>query len=194
MAYPLLAEKLLPSGIKGLFYVGMLATVMSTLVSYVFLSGVTFARDFVWRIKGGDPDAQLGLRTGVGLVLTSAIALALALKVPSVVKLWYIIGTVLIPGLLLPLLSAYWPALRVPRWMAVPVMLAAFATSLVWLLWGMKHQVDGMAVNPLTLEPMYPGLFVSMLGFAIGWLVLKVSGRGEGTRDGGPSEDGAAVR
>jgi SSS family solute:Na+ symporter len=166
MAYPLLAEKLLPAGVKGLFFVGMLATVMSTLVSYMFLCGVTFTRDFVWRLEGGDPDKRVSLRTALGLLLTTIIALVLALTVPSVVKLWYNIGTVFIPGLLLPLLSAYWPALEVRRGAALPLMAAAVLTSLTWLLWGQLHMVEGMPQYPLGVEPMYSGLLVSLLGFA----------------------------
>jgi len=168
MAYPLLAEKLLPAGVKGLFYVGMLATVMSTLVSFMFLSGTTFARDFVWRIEGGDPDHRINQRTALGLVLTTVISLVLAVGVASVVKLWYVIGTVFIPGLLLPLLSAYWPALRVRRGVIVPVMLGGFLGSLLWLLWGVMHQTDMGPQYPLGVEPMYPGLLISCLGFALG--------------------------
>lgn len=166
-AYPLLAEMLLPSGIKGLFYVAMLATVMSTLVSYLFLCGVTFTRDFVWRIEGGDPDDRINTRTFLGLALTTVIALGLALLVPSVVKLWYSIGTAFIPGLLLPLLSAYWPALRIRRRAAAVLMVLASVTSLGWLIWGQLHLVDGWPVYPFSLEPMYPGLIVSAVGFVL---------------------------
>jgi solute:Na+ symporter, SSS family len=169
MAYPLLAEKLLPAGVKGLFYVGMLATVMSTLVSNMFLCGVTFTRDFVWRLRGGDPDARVNMLTAFGLGLTTALALFLALKVPSVVKLWYLIGTIFIPGLLLPLLSAYWPALKARRGAAMPVMLLAALTSLLWLLWGQAHQVADTPTYPLSIEPMYPGLAVSIIGFIACW-------------------------
>lgn len=168
MAYPLLAEKLLPAGVKGLFYLGMLAPVMAALVSETFLSGVTFTRDFIWRLAGGDPNRGIAWRTALGLVLTTAIAVTLAVTLPSVVKLWYVIGTVLIPGLLLPLMSAYWPALRINVKAALPTMLAAVLTSLVWLVWGQTHQVDQNAVYPLGVEPMYPGLAVSALGFLLG--------------------------
>lgn len=167
MAYPLLAEKLLPAGVKGLFYVAMLATVMSTLVSYLFLSGVTFTRDFVWRLEGGDPDARLPVRTALGLGLTTVIALSLALLVPSVVELWYGVGTAFIPGLLLPLLSAYWPRLRVRKRAAGVLMVLASAVSLGWLIWGQTHKVGEFASYPLGLEPMYPGLVVSIAGFAL---------------------------
>ena len=181
MSYPLLAEKILPVGIKGLFYVGMLATVMSTLVSYMFQSGVTFTRDFVWRIEGGDPDHRISFRTALGLALTTLIALILAIAIPSVVKLWYIIGTVFVPGMLLPLVSAYWPRLRIAKGLAPVVMLAACVVSLVWAVWGTTHQVDGEPTYWLHLEPMYPGLLVSLFGFGVGWLTKRRDGEAEGT-------------
>ncbi len=188
MSYPLLAERLLPAGVKGLFYVAMLATVMSTLVSYLFLCGVTFTRDFAWRLEGGDPDDRIGLRTAIGLGLTTAIALALALGVPSVVKLWFFVGTTFIPGLLLPLLSGYWPALRVRRGAAAWLMAAAFGVSLVWLIWGQTHIVEDMPQYPLGLEPMYAGLAVSVVGF----VAARRGRRGEDAEDDGKDGEDSA--
>src|SRR6185369_10819216 len=52
MAYPMLAEAVLPSIAKGLFYVGMLATIMSTLNTLAFVSAQTLGRDIYLRLKG----------------------------------------------------------------------------------------------------------------------------------------------
>jgi len=167
MAYPLLADEILPAGVKGLFFVGLLATVMSTLVSTMFLSGVTFTRDFVYRLLGGDPDERLNLRTVVGLLLTTAIALTLAVTVPSVVDLWYNVGAAFIPGLLLPLLTAYWPRYRIGRASAVACMLLATGVSLTWMILGNLNPGEFGPQYPLGLAPMYPGLAVSLIGFAL---------------------------
>ncbi len=169
MAYPLLAERLLPPLAKGLFYTGMLATVMSTLVSYTFLCGVSFSRDLVWRLRGG-PAEDAARWAPLGLLLTSLLALALAWGLPSVVGIWYAVGTVFVPGLLLPLLTAYATRWRVHPATALAAMLLASGTSLAWLLWGHLHPVDGWPHYPLGLEPMYPGLAVSAVVFAVGWL------------------------
>lgn len=168
MAFPALAGVVLPAGLLGLFYVAMLATVMSTVVSYTFQSGVTFARDLVWRLRGGDPDAQVAGRTAMGLLLTSLIAVTLALLVPSVKDLWYNFGTTFVPGLLLPVLTAYAPRWAPPRRLVPWAMLAASGSSLAWLLIGLRHAQDGWPVYPLGLEPMYPGLLVSLALFVIG--------------------------
>lgn len=161
MAYPLLAELLLPPLAKGIFFTGMLATIMSTLVSFTFLCGVTFSRDVVWRAVGGDEDAGVAKWTGIGLLLTSVLALLLVHYFKSVVDLWYLSGSVFIPGLLLPLLTAYGSRRRYARWPMVAGMVLGSGLSLGWLVWGQTHLVDGWAVYPFGIEPLYPGLLVS---------------------------------
>ncbi len=52
MSYPMLAQAVLPAGARGLFYIGMLATIRSTVLSYTFLGAVTLGRDVVWRLRG----------------------------------------------------------------------------------------------------------------------------------------------
>ncbi len=49
-SYPMLAEKTLPMAAKGLFFIGLLATVMSTLSSYTFIGGMTIGNDMAGRI------------------------------------------------------------------------------------------------------------------------------------------------
>lgn len=169
-AFPRLGDALLPPAIKGLFFVAMLATVMSTLVSYTFLCGTTFARDVMWRLRGGDDAAR---RWGpLGLLLTSVIALILAWLLPSVVGLWYAIGAVFVPGLLLPVLLAYAPRARLPAGAALASLLASSGTALVWLVLGLRAAVDGSPAYPGGVPPVYPGVAVSLLvcgaGLAIG--------------------------
>jgi hypothetical protein len=54
-AFPRLAEITLPPWPLGFFYLGMIATVMSTIDSYAFIAATTVGRDLVWRVRGGDP-------------------------------------------------------------------------------------------------------------------------------------------
>ena len=67
MAYPMLAEHLLPPVAKGLFIVGLLATIMSTLNTLAFVSGTTLGRDLVMRVKRqrtGDAGVHEGMAGG----------------------------------------------------------------------------------------------------------------------------------
>mgnify|MGYP000963269388 CR=1 FL=1 len=168
MAFPALGQKILPPVVLGLFYIGMLATVMSTTVSYTFMAGTTFSRDVVWRLRGERPDERSDRWTILGLLLTSVIALVMVIKWPSVRTLWYNFGTAFIPGLLLPVLSTYWRLPRPPRAWVAWIMAGASGASLAWLLIGMAHLQDGYPVYPFQIEPMYPGLLVSLAGFLLG--------------------------
>ncbi|HPR89585.1 MAG TPA: hypothetical protein PL181_16325, partial [bacterium] len=49
-SYPLLAEHLLPPAAKGIFFIGLLATIMSTLSSYTFIGGMTIGNDVAGRL------------------------------------------------------------------------------------------------------------------------------------------------
>ena len=165
MAYPLLAEELLPPIAKGLFYVGMLATIMSTLNTLAFVSGQTLGRDLILRRKGIPWDEATEKKfTRMGMIVSFALSMALSLLIPSVIQMWYTIGTVVIPGLLVPLMAAYFERWRISAGYAFAAMLSGWLVSLAWLLAG---QFNGGAY-PLGVEPMYPGLIVSIACWGAG--------------------------
>ena len=141
--YPEMAARLLPAGVSGLFTVALLATIMSTLDSFLFLSGQTIGRDLT-RI-GTPAGIWVGAGLGVGLVAV----------LPDVIGLWYALGTVVIPGLLIPVLGAYIPIFRVRH--AAWLMVAASGTSLVWMLF--LQEATG-------IEPFYPGMVVGVMWWA----------------------------
>lgn len=173
-AYPALAEKVLPAGVKGLFYVGMLAPIMASIVSYTFIAAMTIGRDFLWRLRGDTDDRRLPAYTRLGLGLTSIAAILISLAIPSVVKQWYAFGSVLVPGLLLPLLGAYGP----PRWkasanFAFASMLLGASVTLSWLLWGWGHGGFDAPRFPLNCQPMYPGFLAAATIYAVGLLTAE---------------------
>ena len=154
-AYPALAERLLPAGLLGLFYAGMLATVLSTVDSFLFVGASTFGRDLVWRLSGGRADQVFWTR--VGLVVATAASAGVALASASVVSLWYGFYSVGTAVLLAPLAGAMFPALRPPgAWTAAGMILAG-AVTLGTFAWG-----GGV------VEPIYPGLGPSFLVHLLG--------------------------
>ena len=170
MAYPALAERLMPPGIKGLFYVGMLAPVMASIVSYTFIAAMTIGRDFIWRLKEDTDNRNLPSYTRLGLGLTSLAAVAIAFAIPSVVKQWYFFGSILVPGLLIPLLGAYTTS---PRWKAsanyaFASMLLGASLAFACLLWGWGHGGFDTPRFPLNWQPMYPGLLAAALVYGAG--------------------------
>lgn len=162
MAYPLLAELTLPPVAKGMFYVGMLATIMSTLNTLAFVSATTLARDLVARARG-----RLGEHTVVswirwGLLVMAVFSVALALLIPSVIRLWYTLGTVVVPGLLVPLVSAYFERWKTSASYAFASMLAGVLVSVGWMIAGWTNAIGSSAAYPFGVEPMIPGLVASL--------------------------------
>ena len=161
LAFPRLADLTLPPVALGLFYVGMLATVMSTIDSYAFIAATTVGRDLVWRVRGGDP-ARIPAWSRVGLWAATAFAAGLALASPSVVDLWRGIGSIVAPTLLLPVLLAPSARLRPGPRGALLTLLVPATVTLAWVLYA---RVSGHP--PFALEPIYAGLAASLLAWAV---------------------------
>jgi len=168
-AYPLLAEQLLPAAVKGLFFIGLLATVMSTLSSYAFLGGMTIGNDIAGRIlrmRGKEARGAAERWSRIGLLLASIYGIVLAMTLPSVVRIWYTVGSACIPGLLLPLMASYWPGIALRPPFALASMLGGWLLAMVWMVWGLAHGGNYW----WGIEPMYPGL---MLSFVIGMAGIR---------------------
>ena len=168
-AFPELADRTLPPVALGLFYLGMIATVMSTIDAYAFIAATTVGRDIVWRIRGGDP-ARIPAWSRYGLWLTAAFAAALALARPSVVALWHDLGSVVTPVLLLPVLLAFGRMPRPGPRGALLLMLVPAVVSLFWVLW--KSLPRSKGAYPFAIEPIYAGLAASLLA----WGLTRLSG------------------
>lgn len=168
MAFPLLAEATLPPIAKGMFYIGMFATIMSTLNSLTFISATTLGRDIVWRVRREKHESNVTRYTQVGLIVTAILSVALSLLIPSVIKLWYTIGTIVIPGLLIPLVTSYFERWKVSARYAFATMLLGWLTSLSWLLMGWTKELGSSEFYPFGIEPMYPGLVVSIVVWSLG--------------------------
>ena len=161
-AFPQVANLTLPPVALGLFYLGMIATVMSTIDSYAFIAATTLGRDIVWRVRGGDP-ARIPFWSRIGLWLAAALATVLALARPSVVALWHDLGSVVTPMLLLPVLLAISRRGRPGPRGAIGLMLTPGAVTLGWVLW--KNTAAAGGRYPLNLEPIYAGLATSLLAW-----------------------------
>ncbi|HSW56078.1 MAG TPA: sodium:solute symporter family protein [Ignavibacteriaceae bacterium] len=159
LVFPLFAEQVLPSGIKGIFYAALFATILSTQISFLFLSGTTIGRDFVYRISKDDTESNLKAYTIIGLIISGVVAILLAYFIPSVIEIWYTIGSLFIPGIILPVVSAYYPKLKVDKKFILAEMIAAFSASTVWYF--LKSAFSDIAVLS-EVEPMLVGLFFAL--------------------------------
>ena len=161
--FPLLGSQILPPIFFGLFLVAILSTIMSTVDSLGFISAITFGRDIMWRIKTSPIVKNHGKVlesthfVQQGLFVMGFLALLLAITIPSVVQLWYVTGSIIVPGILIPFLVTFHNKSNLPKniiqLMVLPVM--------VGIMWFIMGKITGG--YPLDLEPFYPGLLTSLI-------------------------------
>lgn len=176
-AYPVLADAILPQGIKALFFLGLIATIMSTLHSYVFISASTLGNDIFTKFSKKNPEIKgdRNLYTQIGILITCIISLLIVFLIPSVVSMWYTIGSLVIPALLIGVVTSYFNKLQVDKKFIFIAMVASFLISLISFFYGNMNKVEGFPVYPLNLEPMYPGLLAGLLIYLTGYFVQKNS-------------------
>ena len=166
-AYPKLGALVLPPLAYGIFITGLLATIMSTIDSLGMISAITFGRDILWQINNNSSnnsswDTQSTSLIHKGLGVTSFIALALAFSIPSVVKLWYNLGSIIVPGLVIPFLMSF-NKNRMQDGIIFMMVCPALA-SIIWIISGQL-----LGNYPFNIEPFYPGIATSCLIY--GWKV-----------------------
>jgi SSS family solute:Na+ symporter len=164
MAYPALAETVLPSVWKGIFIVAMLATVMSTLDSYAFLSGVTIGNDILSPIvkKFGRGGYSVKALTRAGLIFSAVISVYFAVKIPSAIELLYKAASVAVPGLLVPLVISYGRGFIVGGARMICIMILSAVTSILWIIaTSAGGGIFGMKFS--AFEPMMPGIILSVI-------------------------------
>ena len=167
MAYPLLAYKVLPPGLFGVFVVSLFAIIMSTIDSMSFVNAITFGRDIVWRMRPKEAKKNPVYLVKRGLIAVAILSILLSVAIPSVIKLLYTLGSIVIPGLILPFINAlttrkekinnYFSSL----WILLPVTI-----SFSWFV--LEKLALGFLPN---IEPFYPGMVVSVLFY----LMLLIS-------------------
>ena len=172
-AYPELARVTLPPVALGLFYLAMIATVMSTIDSYGFIAATTIGRDLIWRLRRERGEERVTRYSQLGLWIAAAFAATLAVMSRSVIDLWHDLGSITTPCLLLPVAVAMLKRGRVgPRW-TLAAMVLPFAVSLVWVLaprLGGLPRSDGY---PFSIEPIYAGLAASLAVYATAWTLRR---------------------
>ena len=173
LAFPLLAENVLPSGVKGIFYAALFATILSTLNSFLFLSGTTIGRDFIFRINPKHDETKLKHYTIIGLMISGILAIVLALLIPSVIEIWYTIGSLFIPAIILPVVSAYYPKIRIENKFVLIEMISAITLSSIWFFIRSNFETVPI-INEL--EPMLVGMVAALLIhlFSLAFRVYKI--------------------
>ncbi|MCL5028845.1 MAG: sodium:solute symporter family protein [Bacteroidetes bacterium] len=173
LSFPLFAEKILGPGIKGIFYAAMFATIMSTLNSFFFLSGTTIGRDFIFRFKKKGKEEELKYFTVIGLLISGIVSIIVAYFIPSVIEIWYTIGSFCIPGIIFPIISSYYPKLKIDSSI---ILLEIISSVLLSVSWFFIRQIYFSGNSFLSeIEPMLVGLSGAILIHLWGLLFKKPS-------------------
>ena len=158
-AYPALAVKVLPRALQGVFLLSLFATVMSTVDSYTFIAGTTLGKDIVQRLRGGD----ITFLSRIGLVISGALAIIIALYFKSVIDIWYVFGTLGTCAMLLPLGTSFSDKWRMSKRMAMVSMIVSPLVALIWIVPNLVWSVEYF----WGIDPIYPGLGMSIIIFII---------------------------
>ncbi len=167
-SYPALGASVLPAGARGLFFLGLLATIMSTVDTYAFLAAQTAGRDLFWRLRRERNDERVKFYTRVGLVLTAVISIGVALFFRSVIGIWHDLGSIGTPALVIPVATSFSEKHRLRRPWALAAMGAGGGLSLLWLVTGHIPAFRGSHPYLFGIEPIYPGLGASALCYLLG--------------------------
>lgn len=161
-AYPALAQMVLPPGLVGLFAVALLATVMSTVDSYSFLAASTIGKDVMcgWLRK---PRGRVNYYTKIGLVVSAVAAVLIAIYFDSVVDIWYAIGSLAAPMLLVPLFFSFVGSKRMSPASALLSIVSGGVLSGGWLVYS---EIAGEKL--FGLEPVFPGLIAALVIYLLG--------------------------
>ncbi len=168
LAHIELANFLFSTPWKGFFLVAILATIMSTIDSYIFIAALNISRDYYWRFWNKKAtDKQMIKVTRICILFTSLFSCILAGVLPSVVELWYTLGTIGLSALMIPVLGTYLN--KAPHSLATLFsMLTGFLVALSSLVYHVYYDVYLFQIQPL-----YLGLCSSLIMYMFSYLVVQ---------------------
>jgi SSS family solute:Na+ symporter len=157
LSLALFAGQTLPVVFRGVFFAGLIATVLSTLDSLVFSSAMSLSYDFFGRAFNLSADKIIKLNR-VFLVVVVIIGLLIALCFTSLFKIIYLRGSLAIASLLIPLLSIFFLEKKPhPNKIFISI-IVSFLVTLTWFL----AQDQGL-IDFQKIEPVFLGLLSSAL-------------------------------
>ena len=158
-----LAQLILPPIAHGLFMVSLFAIVMSTVDSLSFISAFTIGKDLSALLNLKQNDTDILRYTRWGLVITSLISILLAMYCEHTVDIWYLVGSFVVPTLLIPLIAGLY---RIKVKFALLMMIMPMIVSICWYCYGIAHSMgNGSPGYIWGLDPMYPGVILSGILF-----------------------------
>ncbi|MCX7908052.1 MAG: sodium:solute symporter family protein [Ignavibacteria bacterium] len=103
-SYPILLENIVPSFFKGIVLVSMLATIVSTLESYSFLSALIIGKNIMEKFRTLIK-LRIENRVRIGLVISAFFSIFLAYFIPSAIDIIYKTSSIAVPSLFYPTIT-----------------------------------------------------------------------------------------
>jgi SSS family solute:Na+ symporter len=161
-SYVVFAIQMLPPGIRGFFLAGILATVLSTVGSYLFIGSTTATYDLAPKSWRGSLAIQ---RTGLVVIGIFSIVLSIAFE-GSVKEAWKVMGSYFAGCLLLPLTIGHF----LPRFISEWTFIASTATSVAAIsIWKVLPRTGIWA----DVDDLFVGLFASALVILASKVVIR---------------------
>ena len=115
---------------------------------------------------------KLKLFTIYGLIISGILSIGFAFFIPSVIEIWYTIGSLCIPGIILPVISAYYPKIKIDKNVILVEVIAAVSISVMWYFIR-DNFMNVKIINEI--EPMLAGLTSAALIHLYGLKFWKAS-------------------
>lgn len=148
LGYFIYSIQLVPEGFRGLIIAGIAATVLSTLDSYIFLAGSTFAYDLVPKKWQGKVSIH---HLGVVSVGITSIFVATIFE-GDIKNVWKSLGSLSASALLMPVIYGYLFPKRIGDTQFVITSLFGAIATFIWRLSGLKYtyELDELYIGCLT--------------------------------------------
>lgn len=144
------AFKVLPQGMRGYFLAGVLATVMSTLDSYLFLSSSTIVYDLLPKLK------TTRFNYLISFILVAAFSIIMAISFEGNIReVWKAMGSISSAALLVPLMFNLFSKNKMNDNYFLMTTIISAIIVIGWRLLGFKESTG--------LDELYPGMIISII-------------------------------
>ena len=153
--YLIMGDSVLPTIFKGIFLSSIIATVMSTLNSYGFISGITIGYDILKRLNINSNFIRNNYNK-IGLLLSGALSIIIAIYVPSIIEIFFKTSSLVVPSILIPLFLSYNSNYKIKENKIYYMLILPFCGSLTTTFLN-----DGSLFT--FFQPMFVGLIISVI-------------------------------
>lgn len=167
---PKMILEVLPVGVKGLMLMGIISAIMSTADISTLTASANITRDIYQRYINPKASDKSLLRLGMASsVFIGVVSTLLALKMMNIVNILYLAFTINSAGLFLPTISIFfWK-----KGHAKPAFWSMSLSLITVILWSLGGMFSIGKV--FTIDPVWPGLLVSIFTFIPLSLMMKPS-------------------